>query len=35
MEHHPPPGSDTSSNALFGSLQSTTAQQINVSGQLE
>lgn len=24
-------GSDTSSNALFGSLQSTTAQQINVS----
>lgn len=27
-------GSDTSSNALFGSLQSTTAQQINVSDTL-
>lgn len=29
-----PYGSDTSSNALFGSLQSTTAQQINVSDTL-
>ncbi|MBS2140915.1 L-lactate permease, partial [Escherichia coli] len=28
-------GSDTSSNALFGSLQSTTAQQINVSDTLQ
>ena len=29
-----PTGSDTSSNALFGSLHSTTAQQINVSDTL-